>query len=58
MIKIKDIDKFLERIDVKYDVIGNKILEYIKSKYKNKKKNNFLKGFLVSFFEIFKFSLV
>ena len=39
MIKIKDIDNFLERIDVKYDVIGNKILEYIKSKYKNKKKN-------------------
>ena len=41
MIKIKDIDNFLERIDVKYDVIGNKILEYIKSKYKNKKKTIF-----------------
>jgi hypothetical protein len=38
MIKIKDIDNFLKRIDTKYDVIGNKILEYIKSKYKNKKK--------------------
>ena len=41
MIKIKDIDNFLERIDAKYDIIGTKILEYIKSKYKNKKKQFF-----------------